>query len=337
MAFSKQVCAEALAELQRRKSSAEREADARLEDFFTRCPEAREVRRRMALTASGAAKAVLRGGDVRAQISDLKRENLALQDRFAALLAEHDMTAKDIQPQYLCEKCGDTGFVDGRICSCHESLLRHIAFESLNRVSPLRLSSFQNFSTEIYSDAPARELGFKRSPRAQMEKILEYMKRYADRFTPSSGSLLLLGGTGLGKTHLSLAVAAEAIEKGYGAVYGTANQFAAALERERFRTEDDGDGDTYSLLCAADLLVIDDLGMEPRSAYTATMFHNAVDTRLMRGLPTIISTNLTEEEIGERYSQRFLSRLLGYFDPLEFVGTDYRILSRTKKKEREPK
>lgn len=335
MAYSKRIHEEAEAELLRRRSQAQREADARLEALLARCPEARDVRSRMAQTASGAAKAVLKGGNVREQLLALKEENLALQARFAALLAENGMVREDIEPHFTCTICEDTGYVDGRICACHKALLKRLAYESLNRVSPLTLSSFESFSLDVFSDEPARELGYKRSYRAQMEKILAYMRHYADTFSAQSGSLLLKGGTGLGKTHLSLAVAAKAIEKEFGVVYGTANQFASSLERERFQQTDEDAGDTFTLLCTADLLVIDDLGMEPKSSYTATMFHNIVDTRLMRRLPTIVSTNLTEEEIGERYAQRFLSRLLGYFDPLEFVGSDYRLRSRTRRRERD--
>lgn len=335
MAYAKQVYADAEAELLRRRSAAETAAEAALAAFYAECPEAESVRQRIASTASEAARAVLRGGNVRETLEALKEENLAMQARFAALLEAHGRVRADIEPRYTCPKCGDTGYVDGHICSCHEALLKRFAYEELNRISPLTLSSFDNFSLARFSDEPARELGYKRSPRAQMEKILAHCKIYAGQFSPRSGSLLLKGGTGLGKTHLSLAIAAAVIEKGYGVLYGTANQFAVAMERERFSRPEDGENDTFSLLCGCDLLILDDLGMEPQSSYITAMLHNVVDTRLMRGLPTIISTNLTEEEIGRRYAERFLSRLLGYFDPLEFVGSDHRMASRMGRKGRD--
>lgn len=74
---------------------------------------------------------------------------------------------------------------------------------------------------------------------------------------------------------------AEAINKGFGVVYGTAQTFALSLERERFtRNEESGD-DTLDLLNDCDLLIIDDLGMEISSSYIMSAIYNVIDTRIM--------------------------------------------------------
>lgn len=156
MGYSRQVYIEAENELNRRHSEAVSRAQRRLDAFYAACPEAEDVRRRIASTASQAAKAVLRGSDVRASLESLKAENLSLQRRFAELLAENGFTRADIEPQYACPKCEDTGYVDGRMCSCHRTLLRQIAYESLNRISPLTLSTFEDFSLDYYSDEIGR-------------------------------------------------------------------------------------------------------------------------------------------------------------------------------------
>ena len=176
MGYSRQVYMEAENELNRRHSEAVSRAQQRLDDFYAVCPEAEDVRRRIASTASQAAKAVLRGTDVRASLEALKAENLGLQRRFAELLAEHGFARADIEPQYVCPKCEDTGYVDGRMCACHRALLRQIAYENLNRISPLTLSTFEDFSLDYYSDAPVEG---RRSDREQMRYILDYCKRYA--------------------------------------------------------------------------------------------------------------------------------------------------------------
>ena len=245
MGYSRQVYMEAENELNRRHSEAVGRAQQRLDDFYAVCPEAEDVRRRIASTASQAAKAVLRGTDVRASLEALKAENLGLQRRFAELLAEHGFARADIEPQYVCPKCEDTGYVDGRMCACHRALLRQIAYENLNRISPLTLSTFEDFSLDYYSDAPVEG---RRSDREQMRYILDYCKRYAEGFSAKSGNLFFTGATGLGKTHLSLAIASAAIDKGFGVVYGTAQNFAVSLERERFSRADENGGDTLELL-----------------------------------------------------------------------------------------
>lgn len=321
MGYSRQVYLEAENELNRRRSEALSRAQRRLDDFYAVCPEAEDVRRRIASTASQAAKAVLRGTDVRASLEALKAENLGLQRRFAELLAENGFARADIEPQYVCPKCEDTGYVDGRMCACHRALLRQIAYENLNRISPLTLSTFEDFSLDYYSDAPVEG---RRSDREQMHYILDYCKRYAEGFSAKSGNLFFTGATGLGKTHLSLAIASAAIDKGFGVVYGTAQNFAVSLERERFSRADENGGDTLELLNECDLLILDDLGMEISSSYITAMIYNVIDTRIMLAKPTIISSNLTMQELEKRYNERFVSRVLGFYDRMPFRGKDIR-------------
>ncbi len=158
-----------------------------------------------------------------------------------------------------------------------------------------------------------------------MRNIFNYCRRYADNFKKDSGNLLFTGATGLGKTHLSLAIAAEAINKGFGVVSGTAQTFALSLERERFtRNEESGD-DTLDLLNDCDLLIIDDLGMEISSSYIMSAIYNVIDTRIMLKKPTIISTNLSMLELEKRYTERFVSRVIGFYDRLPFRGKDIRM------------
>ena len=321
MGYSRQVYMEAENELNRRHSEAVGRAQQRLDDFYAVCPEAEDVRRRIASTASQAAKAVLRGTDVRASLEALKAENLGLQRRFAELLAEHGFARADIEPQYVCPKCEDTGYVDGRMCACHRALLRQIAYENLNRISPLTLSTFEDFSLDYYSDAPVEG---RRSDREQMRYILDYCTRYAEGLSAKSGNLFFTGATGLGKTHLSLAIASAAIDKGFGVVYGTAQNFAVSLERERFSRADENGGDTLELLNECDLLILDDLGMEISSSYITAMIYNIIDTRIMLAKPTIISSNLSMQELEKRYNERFVSRVLGFYDRMPFRGKDIR-------------
>ena len=322
MGYARQVYTQAENELNRRRTTAQDNAQRRLENFYAACPEAEDVRRRIASTASRAAMAVLRSGNARETMEALKNENLSLQKQFADLLAAHGLTRADIEPQYTCKRCEDTGYVDGRICSCYRSLLKQIAYENLNRISPLTLSSFEDFSLLYYSDV---SVNGERSDREQMRNIYDFCRRYADNFKKDSGNLFFTGATGLGKTHLSLAIAAEAINKGFGVVYGTAQTFALALERERFtRTEESG-GDTLDLLNDCDLLIIDDLGMEISSSYITATIYNVIDTRITLKKPTIISTNLSMQELEKRYNERFTSRIIGFYDRLIFRGKDIRM------------
>ena len=80
------------------------------------------------------------------------------------------------------------------------------------------------------------------------------------------------------------------------------------LEREHFGRDE---GNTDHMLLECDLLILDDLGTEFKTAFSCAEIYNIVNTRLMTQKPTIISTNLSIQELQERYTERFASRIMG--------------------------
>lgn len=320
MGYGNKIFQAACQELERRKRQAEELADRGRDRFYEQCPRAREIREEMAQNAAGAAKAVLSGGDVRAEISRMKDRGLALKAEFNQLLAEHHLTEADVTPQYQCLACRDTGFVDGRMCTCLKSLQRRMAFEKLSMSVPLENCTFESFSLDYYKDD---ERAYR-----QMEKVFAACKSYGEKFRADSPSLLFKGGTGLGKTHLSLAIAGKAIEKGFGVIYGSAQSFAVALERERFDRDLPEDGSTDAQLGECDLLILDDLGSELTTQFTQSALYELINTRLVSDRRTVISSNLTPEDVVRRYTPQISSRLLGEFYILHFFGDDIRLLKR---------
>ncbi len=325
MGYGAKIYQAACQELEVRRRQAEETAQDNLERFFEKCPRAREIRREMGRNGANAAIAVLSGGNVREQLTQMKEQGLALKEEYDRLLAEHHVTQSDVTPQYQCSRCKDTGFVDGRMCQCLKNLQRQMAFQRLSMDAPLENSTFEEFSLEYYRED---EKAYR-----QMEKVLAACKRYADNFRADSPSFLFWGGTGLGKTHLSLAIAGKAIEKGFGVVYGSAQSFAVALERERFLREQDmaEDADVQSQLTDCDLLILDDLGTEASSNYVKSAFYDIINSRMMKNKPTLISTNLTMKDLEKRYTPRFTSRIAGYYSKVQFLGNDVRLQKRRRK------
>ena len=137
---------------------------------------------------------------------------------------------------------------------------------------------------------------------------------------------ILIGGTGLGKTHLSLAIANKAIERGHGVIYGSAPNMFGMLEREHFGRQYNSDRTYEQELLETDLLIIDDLGVEFSTQFTVSCVYNIINSRMLSRKPTIISTNLTARELEEKYTQRITSRIIGNFISLKFVGKDIRQL-----------
>lgn len=315
MGYGKQVYAKALAELENRRRKAEKTANENLDKLFLTCQAAQELRNKQASTGARIAKTVLSGGNVKDALEQLKAENLLLQAEFEKLAHENGFSKNQLKPQYMCEKCEDKGFVDGKMCSCLKSLQKAIAYERLNVNLPLESCSFSAFSLDYY----------KAEQRLHMQKISDYCKRYAQGFGENSASLFFKGGTGLGKTHLALAIANEVIANGFGVIYSAVQNFAVAIEKERFEKNDDGISDTNSQLLSCDLLIIDDLGTEFSSSYVNSALYNVINSRLIARKPTIISTNLSMKELEMRYSERFASRIAGQYNQFVFVGSDIRI------------
>lgn len=324
MGYAKEIYESAEKVLRERQRTATERAEKNRAAFYLACPQAEKLNRRLASTAVFAAKAVLSGKDAAEQLKKLREQNRFLQAELEKLTAENGWKAEDFEPRYFCRKCRDAGYVDGRMCTCLRDLLRTESYRQLNSLTPLSLSSFEDFSLKYYPDE--RRDG-KPSDREIMRDTLGFCISYARDFSLSSPNLILTGGTGLGKTHLSLAIAREAIQKGYGVVYSSVSSLVRKLESEHFGRDGDS-GDTGSLLESCDLLILDDLGTEFRSSFSVAAIYGVVNTRLLLRRPTVISTNLSTKEIVDYYSERFASRIIGSYKRVSFVGRDVRQLRR---------
>lgn len=326
MGYSKELYDRVLKILRERRVSAELQAKERAAAFYAMEPRAGALEREIASTAAKAAKAILQGADAVEKMKAQRDRNLTLQKERAALLRKEGLPETYLQPDYHCKLCKDTGFLDGKMCGCLKRLLREEAYRELNALTPLTLSSFENFSLDFYPDTPTAD--GKPSARKQMEHNLQICKDYARDFSEESPSLLMQGGTGLGKTHLSLAIARAVIDKGFGVVYGSAQNLAINLDKERFGS--DG-SETMQHLLSCDLLILDDLGTEFSTSYISAAIYNIINTRLLSQKPTIINTNLSTPELQERYTERFVSRIIGAYLFLAFIGQDIRQEKRRRK------
>lgn len=310
--------------LRERRREAETDAERRKAAFHLKYPRAEKIERALASTALNAARAVMRGGNTAEQLRKLRETNRAFQAEYDKILAESGEGS--LEPRYACPKCRDTGYIDGRMCSCRRDLLRAESYRRLNELTPLSLSTFESFSLNYYSDAPQEG---RPADRSIMANTLRYCASYARHFGPDSPSLILTGGTGLGKTHLSLAIANEAIQKGNGVVYSSAGDLVSKLEKEHFGHE--SGGFAMEALHGCDLLILDDLGTEFHSSFSCAAIYDLVNARLLLRKPTIISTNLSTRELISFYSERFASRIIGSYRRIVFVGNDVRQRRRLEK------
>jgi DNA replication protein DnaC len=326
MGYPKQVYDNAWQTLRARQDDARRTETRRREEIRRKLPEVERLERQLSAMAAGITKAVVTTPQrAEAEIARLGQESLALQRRREELLAEAGYPADYLAEQHHCDKCRDTGFVGVARCSCFDSLLRAEAHAFLGTMSAGDKSSFDSFRLDYYPEEPAG--GSSVIPRRRMGEVLRFCRRYAENFSGDAQSLLLTGQTGLGKTHISLAIAHAVTEKGYGVLYSSAQQLMDRLESERFSRAPESDyRDNLQIVLSCDLLILDDLGTEFATSFTASTLYNIINTRMIESRPVIVSTNLDPAEIEGKYGQRMASRLLCEYKVLKFFGKDIRFL-----------
>lgn len=318
MAYSKETYLKADKEMKRRHSEALLRREARHDEAVKKAPEILEQEEIMARAGLETIKAVGMGSDSEKYIMNLARINLEAQNKRKALLKANGFPEDWLDIPYSCKVCEDTGSVNGLVCDCYKLLLRSIEYEKLCSKLPIEKCRFDNLNLNFYPD------GAGVSPRKRMESVLDYCKAYAEDFSGTSPNLLLYGMTGLGKTHLSLAIAGKAVEDGHGVIYTTSQNLFNQLEREKFGRAEDRNTEQSILEC--DLLIIDDLGAEFSTQFTLSALYNVVNSRGLEGRPTIISTNLTPEKLRDTYNDRIASRILSNYVILQFDGADIRQL-----------
>ena len=308
------------AEIEQKRLLAVAKADERNEMLRDRSEKIREIDREMMATGLKLFRAACVGAD----IEPIKERNRELAKMRKEALSELGYPEDYTEVHYSCEKCSDTGFIDGKMCSCFREALIKENIKSSGMGVLIEKQSFEKFV--IDSTLPEEE-------RARLERIVKTAKDYADNFSTGNKNLVFLGTTGTGKTHISTAIAADVIKQGYDVVYDTAQNIFSDFEFDRFKNGYGREESRCDKYMECDLLIIDDLGTEFSSQFTLSCLYNLINTRQNRGLGTIISTNLDADDLSERYEARIYSRLLGEnCKVLPFDGVDHRLFGKTGRK-----
>lgn len=298
---------------EKRVKAREREREILLSAAYTSYPRLEQIEREQSSVGATLALSTLSGD--KDKLGELKKKSQALSAEKMLILEKAQVPSID----YECQLCGDTGYTAGKICECIKKEAAAVMARELSREMPLGECGFESFDLKYYPE----KLPDGKTPRKRITAILKVCREYAINFNAeTSRNLLFTGETGLGKTHLTLAIASEVIKKGFLPIYGSAENLFSAIEAEKFSGEGRG---CYNAILNADLLVIDDLGVEMATALTKSVLYNIVNTRILSGRPTIINTNLSMKEIENRYTARITSRFIGSYDEYRFIGTDIRL------------
>ena len=309
--------------IQNRRRNAIIENDRRIDEVNAKIPEIRAINAELFNTGKKIIS-IMRacGNEVQQKREKLKQENLGAQDYSRSLLAKNGFPPDYLDIHYNCEKCDDMGYCNGEMCECFKKLCGKLEADEINSHSQLKLSSFDTFFLSYYTDNDFKV----------MQKHLNYLKNYAKKFAPDSNSILIYGKTGLGKTHISLAIANRVLEKGYSVIYDSVVNILSKIEEEHFIYNHKSE--MINLIMQTDLLIIDDLGTERETPFYDSIIYNIINTRLNYRKPIIINTNLDVDEMRAKYDERIVSRLTTQYATLQFCGKDIRWQKKNEKNNR---
>ena len=294
----------------------------RMKEVYDAIPQMNELENRIRTLSVQHAASRLKG---QTDSIDLDAEIDKITKQKEALLLQHGYPADYLKPVYECADCKDTGYIDGRKCHCFEKLIVQYLYSQSNLKDVLEHENFSHFNLDFYPDDYTEEATGE-TPRDNMRHVLETVKAYLSGFSDTPGNLLLYGNTGVGKTFLTNCIAKELLDKSHTVVYLTSLQLFDILEKNKFHRDDPyTTNEQIAYILNSDLLIIDDLGTELTNSFTGSQLYYFIEERHMKQKSTIISTNLSFQELRERYSERIFSRFTGYYNFYMIAGDDIRI------------
>lgn len=207
-------------------------------------------------------------------------------------------------------------------CQCQKRALERQEQKEKRRKAMEKAMQYRELG---FSDEVLKNWNFARDDGASPE-YTAIMKRYVEHFgecrTKGQG-LLLYGSCGSGKTFAAAAVANALIEEGIPCLVSNFDRLFDKLTAPKAqRTMEVEDLNKF------DLLVLDDLDAEADNKYIDNMIFRIVDARYRAGLPMIITTNLTKQDLLSPRTvakKRIYDRILERCCPIEMTGANRRV------------
>ncbi len=296
----------------------------RQKEIREKIPAYRRLEDQMRETSVLAARAALEGSHESMRELTKKTEQISREKK--ELLAQYGYPENYLEPVYTCPDCHDTGYIGDRKCHCFQKRIVEYLYEQSNLKEILDIENFSHFDITYYPDDYIEEsTGL--TPRDNIRRILMTAHDFCDNFGNCGQNLLLYGNTGVGKTFLTHCIAKELLSQSYTVVYLTSIGLFDILEKNKFDRELSSleKSTTVSYIMNCDLLILDDLGTELTNSFTTSQLYQVIDSRLVHKKSTIISTNLSFDDLREQYSERIFSRLTSGYTLLKVTGEDIRL------------
>ncbi len=288
----------------------------RVQDIYEKYPMIRQIDEQISeLAENFATSFTVENGmnfeEYRCRLADLRMEK-------EALLKCYQISPETLQMQYHCPDCKDTGFIDNEKCHCFRQRIIDEMYQQSNLKEILKA---ENFSTLTYKYYDKENMD-------KMKIAIERCKNFTESFDKTYENILLCGTVGTGKTFLSNCIAKEVLDKGHSVLYLSAFQLFDLMAKNSFSAnapKEDFVAKQYPHIFESDLLIIDDLGTELANSFTMAGFFLVINERILRKKSTLISTNLSPEEILTTYTERTASRIIANYTMMKLSGSDIRL------------
>lgn len=286
----------------------------RFEEVYAKSPTYKDLEDTLASVSVAQGKKFLEGDDE--AINELKSIIRDIKEQKYLALVSAGFPEDYLEPIYDCPLCKDTGYINGEKCKCFKQAIIDMLYEQSNIKMLLQTDNFSKLSYSYYQGEDL--LRFKNA--------VETCQNFVKNFNSDYHNLFFYGTVGTGKSFLSGCVAKELIEKGNVVIYFSSTSLFETLSKNSFdfRAKEEFNH-LLEDLYTCDLLIIDDLGTELTNTFVASQLFACLNERHLRKKATVISTNLSLEELRDRYSDRIFSRITSNFEVCKLTGPDIRM------------
>ncbi len=261
-------------------------------------------------------------GDEQALVA-LRKKLSDISAQKKLLLEQHGYSPDYLEPLFDCPHCSDTGYLPtvstnaGREkCRCLRQKEIALLYQQSNIQKTIENENFSTLSFEYYEGEDRRR--FQEAVRISLDFVQNFEQDYQNLF--------FYGTVGTGKSFLSGCIAKELLQSGHSVIYFSSAGLFDTLARYSFDAKaKENLYQFYKDLYDCDLLIIDDLGTEVTNSFVTSQLFGCLNERYLRRKATIISTNLSLEELRDRYSDRIFSRITSKFTLCKLSGPDIRI------------
>lgn len=294
----------------------------RRQKIYAAVPRVADYESAISEAAAGLARAALLGHE---QSERAKKRLNELREERKMLLVACGYSPEDMEMTYDCPLCKDTGYTLGKKCKCFRQQEIALLYRESGLERQLEKENFDTFTDRYYDPKFLinRESGL--TLPAYMAAVAERCRQFAHEFKEKGGNLLFTGPAGVGKTFLTHCIAKDLIEQSVSVVYMSAVELTDTMAAARVSGGDDAEAERRAgLIRDCELLIIDDLGTELNNSMTNMELFRCLDERLKRGQSTVISTNLSPNELRDTYADRIASRINSAYQIIRFFGPDIR-------------